>query len=315
MQILDGLPGKGTVKGPSAVTIGVFDGLHRGHMALLKRCRAEADTLGGKAIVLTFLEHPDQLLRGEAPPQLMTEADRQRGFEQAGMDIVVRLPFDEKTRSLRVEPFARDILVAGLGCESLVLGFDSAICKNREGNLEAFQALGRQLGFRALRVQPVLVDGEPVSSSKIRTALRQGDISKANKLLGRPWGFEGIAQPGKRLGRKLGFPTANVAPPPILLPPLGVYVAQVTAGGRDHPAVLNLGLRPTLQMDGDPQSKSPLCEAHLLDGPIELQGKKLRFAFLAFLREEKRFSSLEDLRQAIAEDCAKARNFFCRAQP
>ncbi len=342
MQILEGIPGRGAAKGPSAITVGVFDGLHLGHRALLQKCRAEADALGGPAIVISFLEHPDKLILGKAPPRIMTEEDQFQGFEEEGMDLVVRLPFDEETRNLRVESFAQDILTAGLGCGALVLGFDSAICKDREGTLEAFQALGGQLGFRAFQVSPVLVDGEPVSSSAIRAAIRRGDIPKANRLLGRPWGFEGVSQTGNKLGRELGFPTANVVPPPILLPPLGVYVAQVTVmpntavvpntarvsdtatqetvRGQSHPAVLNLGMRPTLSKealakDETTSKRTPLCEAHLLDGPIELEGKKLRIAFLAFLREEKRFPSLEDLRLAIDKDCAKARDFFCRAQP
>jgi riboflavin kinase/FMN adenylyltransferase len=313
MQTLEGLPSKGTSKGPSAVTVGVFDGMHLGHRALLQKCRSEADALGGKAVVITFLEHPDRLLRGEAPPKLLTEADQCRAFEKAGMDLVLRIPFDQKTRDLRVEVFTREILVQGLGCKTLVLGFDSAICKDREGTLEAFQALGKELGFQALRVPPVLIDGKPVSSSLIREALKRGDLPKVNRLLGRPWGFEGRVQTGQKLGRKLGFPTANVAPPSILLPPFGVYVAQTKVGGLEHPTVINLGTRPSISGSGS--STTPLCEAHFLDGPIELESKLLQFAFLAFLREEKRFPSLEALREAIAADCAKAQDFFCRAQP
>ncbi len=315
MQILDGFPPQGTTKGPNAVTIGVFDGLHLGHKALLQRCRDAARALGGQAIVITFMEHPDQLLRGKAPPRLMTEADQCRGFEEMGMDLVVRIPFDKKTRNMGVEEFSRNLLTEGLGCSLLVLGFDSAICKDREGTLESFQALGKELGFEALRVPPFLVKGKPASSSEIRKALRSGDIPEVNRILGRPWGFEGRVQAGQKLGRKLGFPTANVSPPPILLPPKGVYIARVTADGKEHPAILNLGMRPTLLKEDSAIENSLLCEAHLLDGPIDLEDKHLRFAFLAFLRDEKRFPCLEDLRAAIARDCEMARNFFCRAQP
>ncbi|HHI80241.1 MAG TPA: riboflavin biosynthesis protein RibF [Planctomycetes bacterium] len=311
MRVHEGIPRPGTAKGPSAVTIGVFDGLHLGHKALLETCRTEADKLGGEAVVLTFQDHPDRLLRGKAPPRLQTEEAQLEGLAEAGMDLVVRIPFDEKTRDLSAATFAEEILVQGLGCKTLVLGFDSAICKGREGTLEAFQKLGKTGGFRALRVPPVLVDGKPVSSSSIREALRAGDLDKVARLLGRPWGFQGKVEPGRKLGRELGFPTANVKPPSILLPPYGVYAALVTVEEEDHPAVVNLGIRPSVPS----QSPSPLCEAHLLDGPAALEDKVLRFAFLAFLREEKRFPTLDALRQAIAQDCARAQNFFCRAQP
>ncbi len=305
MRLLDGRPVQGAVEGPSAVTIGVFDGLHLGHRRLLERTRAAAAALGGEAIVVTFKEHPDALLRGRPPERLRSEEDRLADLAEAGADTVVRLVFDEALRAMEPAVFAREILVETLHCRRLILGFDAAICRDRTGTAAVFAALGRDLGFRVERVEPVLVDGAPVSSSRIREELRAGAVERAARLLGRPWSFAARVVRGDGRGRRLGFPTANVPLPELVLPAPGVYAVFAAWEGESAPAVCHLGPRPTFGEQGPGRA-----EVHVLEGEPDLLGRRLRIAFVRRLRGIRRFGGEEELARAIAADAAAARRFL-----
>jgi len=304
MLRLDGLPAEPI--GPCAVTIGVFDGLHLGHQSLIRRTEERAREIGGQSLVLTFRDHPDLLLRGEAPMPLRSLAQRLDGFEILGMDVAVVAEFDESLRDMSAQDFARDILVGKLGCKALILGFDSAICKDREGTVERFAELGGELGFTAERVPPQSLDGAIVSSTEIRKAIEAGDMERAHQMFGRPYALRGRVIEGKKRGRILGFPTANLVPQKLCLPPFGVYAVQVQIDGQLDaprlPGVANLGLRPTMN-----DLRTPLLEIHIFDFDGDLYGHELRCLFVSRIRPERRFASREALAHRITHDCAEAR--------
>ncbi len=313
MRVLDSIPENGGEG--SAVTVGVFDGHHLGHRKLLETTVARARERGIHSAVLTFREHPDLLLRGEAPPRLQTEEERMRGFEEAGIDLVLRLAFTPEFRDMEAPEFARRLLVGGLQCRALVLGFDSAICKGRSGTVDAFRRLGSELGFTAERADAVLVDGDPVSSSRIREALRAGAVGRAALLLGRPFTFEGIVGEGARRGRTLGFPTANLSLPDLALPKPGVYAVTAspgTGGEKEErlPGVCNLGPRPTFE-----EERGGLAEVHLLDFDGDLYGKRLRIAFHARIRGIHAFPDTEALAARIRRDLDEARRLLADGPP
>ena len=296
------MPQPGSIQAQTAVTIGVFDGLHQGHRLLLDRCRELARELGGQSLVLSFREHPDLLLRGEAPPPIQTVEHRIRGLLAHGIDHLVLVPFSPSLRDMGAEDFAADVLALRLSCKALVLGFDSAICKKREGSVERFAMLGKQHGFTAEQATALLVDGQALSSSAIRTALRAGDIEKANSMLGRSYSLRGRVITGAGRGRELGFPTANIKAPPLCLPAFGVYAAIAELDDQRYKAVLNIGVRPTFE-----HKNEPLIEVHLIDQQLELVGLELCLHFATRLRPEQKFPSSEALRRQISADVAKAR--------
>ena len=305
MRIAEGLPLPGAHDDSSVVTIGVFDGLHRGHLQLPNRVLDVARARDASPVVLTFREHPDVLLRGAAPPPLMTLDERLEGLEQLGFDAVWVLDFDEKMKSMRVETFTDDILRAGLNCEMLVLGHDSAICKNREGTAERFN----ELGIEAERIERFSLGQVPVSASTIREALAGGNIAAVNEMLGRRYSLRGEVVHGDGRGRGLGFPTANLEVPDLCLPTHGVYAVEVlVSDSRTRiKGVTNLGVRPTFG-DGGATIETHLLEDH--DGNTfqgDLYGKKLRLEFAAYLRAEMTFASADELKRQIAEDVAAAR--------
>ncbi len=306
MLRVDGIPAATTVHGPSAITVGVFDGVHRGHRALIARVLQRAREIGGVPIAITFREHPDALLRGRAPLPLQTLERRLRALAKLGIETTVVLDFTPELRDLDAAGFAERILRRGLGCERLVLGFDSAICSKREGTVERF----RELGISAERVDKVVIDGVAASSSAIRSALEIGDVAQAAAMLGRPHAICGKVVRGRRRGHELGFPTANFTPPAVCLPAPGVYAAIAEVGGRRHLCVANYGTRPTV--DAGPER---WIEAHLLDFDADLYGQRLELAFVERLRAEQRFPSLDALKTQIDHDIATARRLLPELDP
>lgn len=305
MQLLEQIPRAGSLKNPSVVTVGVFDGMHLGHRALLERLLQRARELDCDPVVFSFREHPDALLKGSAPPPLTTIDERLGILEALGCAATILAPFTEELRDSTAKDFARGVLVDALDCKSLVLGFDSAICRRREGTLERFAELGVELGFSAERVCPVEVAGVPVSSSRIREALETGELELANRFLGRPYRLAGEVIHGERRGRSLGRPTANLLPPPLCLPENGVYATSATIGGRTHPAVTNVGTRPTFQA-----GSRILIETHLLDFHGDIYGQELTLDFRHRLRDEQRFESAGDLEAQIRRDVEDARRLL-----
>ncbi|MEY2784397.1 MAG: hypothetical protein RL277_601 [Planctomycetota bacterium] len=295
---LDSLP----LPGPegSVVSVGVFDGVHLGHRAILAGNRARAHELGARSCVVTFHEHPKRLLLGRAPRTLTSLEHRLELFRREGIEQCLVLEFDEQLRSMSAGVFAERILKDRLGARAFVLGFDSKFGRNREGTPEYLQSLGYPVEV----VPQVLARGRAVSSTAIREAVELGDLAAAAAMLGRPYSLWGEVVHGDALGRELGFPTANLDPHHELLPPTGVYSAWVQLEASRQPAVVNIGYRPTVRSEQPP---APRIEAHLLDFSGDLYGRTLELEFVQRLREEQRFGSLAELRAQIGRDVAAAR--------
>ncbi len=291
-------------RGPWAVTIGNFDGVHLGHRALLERVSRKARELGTGSCVLTFEPHPREFFLGSAaPPRLSRLRDKLEAMALSGVGRVHVARFNAGLAALSPERFVREILVEGLQARWLAVGRDFRFGQGRAGDFAALQAAGREYGFEVEALADVMVDGERVSSSAVRAALAAGDFARAERLLGRRYAISGKAVHGAGLGRELGFPTANI--PLRRSPPLaGIYVVREKTHG---PAVASLGWRPTV----NPVPR-PLLEVHLLRGSPRLYGERLRVEFLAKLRDEEKFADLDQLKGAIARDVERAEEYFAR---
>ena len=287
-----------------ALTIGNFDGVHRGHRALIERVSAKARELDVAACVLTFEPHPREFFAGPAAPARLTRLrDKLELMAAAGMKQVHVARFDAAFAALPAARFVEEVLVRGLGVRWLLVGRDFRFGARRSGDYGVLQEAAARHGFALEAMADVLLDGERVSSSAVRAALQAGDFGRAERLLGRPYAVSGRVVHGARLGRDLGFPTANV--PLKRSPPLaGIYVVEVQGYGR---GVASVGRRPTVN-----PVAAPLLEVHLLDWQGELYGKRLRVRFLRKLRDEAKFDGLPALRAAIARDAEQAREYFAR---
>ncbi len=304
MQVYRGLAGLPAAR--RAITLGVFDGVHAGHRRILAALTAAARRRRlDAALALTFWPHPLALLRPErAPGLLLTLEERVAALAATGLDELLVLEFDAELAATDYADFARERLVGALGMQQLVVGYDFHLGRGRGGSAEALAALGEHLGYRVEVVTPCYSDGRIVSSSHIRADLAAGRLDAVRAALGRPFPLTGRVEAGAGRGAPLGFPTANLAPPPPekLLPPLGVYLARCRWPAQDSwlPALLNLGLAPTLRGRFVP-------ELHLLQPPGELRGLELQVEILEWLRAEERFPGLDALKAAIAADVAEAR--------
>lgn len=292
---------------PSVVTPGNYDGVHLGHQKLLETARAEAARAGGlRVVAMTFDPHPAQFMAKEGAGDLLTDPARRRELLLGrGAEEVVLKRFDAAFAALTPEEFARRVLVEEVGARAVVVGEDFRFGAGRAGDVAALQALGNQLGFRAIQVGKVESAGGPVSSSRIRRALSDGDVLSAALMLGRVHDVTRRVIRGDQRGRTIGVPTANLELAGTLLPQSGVYavVARVL-GERDAPrlaGVANLGTRPTV-------AAGRSFEVHLLDFDGDLYGRELRVGFVARLREERKFPDLGALKQQIQRDIEAARS-------
>src|SRR5688572_16170385 len=253
----------------SVVAVGVFDGVHLGHQRLLHQLLEMTSALQAMPTVVTFGNHPDQLLHGSAPPLLVSVPHRLRLLRRAGVNRLVLLQFEPRLQNMSARVFAEQVL-GKLRTRGLLLGYDSALGKDREGTPQRFRELGAELGFAVHAGEPFEVDGRPVSSTAIRAAITGGDLALAHRLLGRYPGVMGTVEHGDSRGKQLGFPTANVVPFPGALPPNGVYAVEAIVDGIVRPAVANLGVRPTFA------SRTParvVLEVHVLDFDGDLYGR------------------------------------------
>jgi riboflavin kinase/FMN adenylyltransferase len=298
-----GESGEGRLSPFPAVAVGNFDGVHRGHQALVAAAHARARATTGACVALTFDPHPAQILQPDRPlRRLMSEEQRAECLAALGVDVLAVLPFTRELAALSPEDFAEKVLAGRLGAKAVVVGEDFRFGRARAGDVAVLHDLGRRLGFEVVPVPAVLHGGLPVSSTRIREALLAGDVGAAASLLGRPYFVEGTVVRGEGRGRTLGIPTANLAVLNEILPKGGVYAARVGPPGQAlRPAVVNLGRRPTFG-GGD-----PTVEAHLLDFEADLYGQRLRVAFERRLRDERAFPGKEALVAQIHEDLAAAR--------
>ena len=292
--------------GGSAVTIGAFDGVHRGHQEVLSHLKREAEARGLSTTVITFEPLPGEFLFPEkAPPRLMTFREKFRALEGLGIDHLLCLRFNNKLRTMSPRAFVERIFVGGLNARYIAFGDDFRFGKERAGDLTFTESLAGEFGYEVVPTSTYDVAGERVSSTRIRSVLLGGDFDAVTDLLGRPFKLSGKVLKGKQLGRQIGSPTANIALKRVKSPLQGVYAVRVKgAGMMDAPGVANVGVRPTVN-DGTLAN----LEVHLFDFTRDIYGERLEVEFMTKLRDEKKFDSLDSLKAAIARDQASAREW------
>lgn len=280
--------------------LGFFDGVHLGHQALLKTCRRLAAEANARSAAVTFSLPPAALLGKNTPGTLNTACDRVSLLKEFGMDDVTVLPTDCQTLSMSYQDFLESLI--SRGAVGFVCGNDFRFGKNGAGNADILESYCRERGLLCAVVPEQTMDGARISSTRIRALLEEGDVTQANKLLGHPHIFTGTVVFGQQLGRTIGIPTANLLlPEGLLTPKVGVYACKAMVDGIEYLAVTNVGSRPTVG------GENVTVETHLLDFNGDLYGKALRLTFHKFLRQEKKFDSLEALKEQINEDIANCR--------
>ncbi len=290
---------------PSVITLGTFDGLHVGHRAVLEELVAETRRRAYQSVLITFHPHPQLVLHPDRIPELRiltTTDEKLEVISNCGIDVCYVLPFTKEVADQTGEQFVRDLLITRFHMRCCILGYDHAFGKDRSAHLETLEVLGSELGFDVKQVARVSPDPGKVSSSVIRRALDAGDIRLANRYLGRRYSLTGTVVAGEMRGRQLGFPTANirVSDSLKLIPRDGVYAGCIHVGDSVHDAVINIGHRPTFGTNGRS------VEAHVLQWSGDLYGLEVKLTFLERLRDERKFGSPEDLRQAIQKDIQTA---------
>jgi riboflavin kinase/FMN adenylyltransferase len=294
-----------------ALTIGNFDGVHLGHQALFRKVVELASERGAHSVALTFDPHPLQVLRPDNPPKLISTFEQKiEQIEHAGIDVLICLPFTMELASTTATDFVEKILVETLGIKDLVVGYDYALGKGREGNIDFLRKKGQELGFKTHVVPAVVVDGMVVSSTNVRKLVAEGEMRKVAKLLGRYYQIRGIVQRGmQRGGPVVGFPTANLKiNSEDLCPKPGVYVVQAIYDTHCYGGVVNIGVNPTF---GDQELRA---EVHIFDFSKDIYGHPLKVNLIQRIRDEKRFSGPDELREQISRDVEQAKVILAREE-
>jgi riboflavin kinase/FMN adenylyltransferase len=282
------------------LAIGFFDGVHLGHQQILRQTIADARQHDGVALVLTFDQHPATIVAPDkVPPLIYSLPQKLRAIGSLGVENILLIRFDKKFSEQSGEQFIRG-QAQGLGkIRSICVGANFVFGHKRSGNVALLKKLGAELDFSVHGLSALSLDGQRVSSTRVREAIRKGDFDDASQMLGRPYAISGVVVVGDRIGRKLGFPTANLEASGLALPPNGVYAGLTKVDGNFHRVALNIGIRPTVAA-----GRQLRVEAHLLDFHGELYGKELEIEMGEKLRDEKKFGSPEELREQIARDVA-----------
>ena len=306
MELIRGLHNLAPRHRGCVATIGNFDGVHLGHQAVIGQLAEKAQALGLPTLVMLFEPQPEEFFRpGKAPPRLTRFREKWLALRRYSLDRVLCVRFNAPFANMEPETFVRRVLVQGLDVRYLVVGDDFRFGKNRRGDFAFLQKAGEQQGFHVVNMHTVTIDGHRVSSTRIRRALASGDLTTAEKLLGRPYRMSGRVAHGNKLGQRLGMPTANIHLHRKLTPISGVYVVEVF-GLEEEPlaGVANVGTRPTVN------ETRTLLEIHLFDFNERIYGRYLNVNFLHKLRDEEKFDSLEALKQQMHLDAKNARAFF-----
>ncbi|MBA2435383.1 MAG: bifunctional riboflavin kinase/FAD synthetase [Chthoniobacterales bacterium] len=304
MRILRSIPDLAQVPGPVFLAIGVFDGVHRGHQAVISTAARHAQAAGGTAVVVTFDPHPAKILRPQESPRLLTATQHKIELIRAlGVSHLLVLRFDRELASTAPADFVMQLVAAAKPLREICVGQEWSFGKNRAGNLALLKELGAQLDFNVVGVEPVTAEGTMVSSTAVRRAVETGDFETAARMLGRDYSILGTVEEGKHLGRSLGFPTANLSAHSEQFPPNGVYAAEGLIEGKTMRGVVNLGVRPTIES----QKPQRVLEFHVFDLDENLYGKEIELHFRQCLRPEQKFENLTALREQIARDVAEAR--------
>jgi len=305
MEIFHGIEQAG-IRRPTVLTLGVFDGLHLGHQAIVRTVVERALLTGAIPTLITFDPHPRQVLKPEtAPPLLQTYHQKAEGLRLLGIQQIIVLEFNKQLAALSAEEFIEHFVVNGLNAGEVYLGKGFAFGNQRRGNIELLQKLSRELGFIADEVPEVQLRGRRISSTMVRMLLKSGRVNLARRMLGRPYGIEGTVIRGHGIGRQLLYPTANLEIQNRVLPADGVYVTLALVDGVWRRSVTNIGKRPTF--GGEQESK---VETHLIDFDQDLYEQTIRVRVLHRLRGEKKFSGVDELRAQITRDRDRAIRYF-----
>jgi riboflavin kinase / FMN adenylyltransferase len=304
MEILRSIPELERLRGPVFLAIGVFDGVHRGHQAVISTSADHARGTSGTPVVVTFDPHPEKVLRPEAAPHLLTATEHKIALIRAlGVEHLLIISFDKQFSATEPEAFVQKLVAHSKPLREICVGHEWSFGKNRRGNLDLLKRLGANFNFDVVGIPPVKINGAVVSSTAIRRAIETGDLTKAAAMLGREYTILGTVTRGDNLGKKIGFPTANLSAHSEQFPPNGVYAAQARIDGELHRGVINLGIRPTVSSG----KSERVLEIHLFDFNRDIYGHDVEVRFLKFLRPEKKFENLDALVQQIRHDVEQAR--------
>lgn len=295
------------IEEPTAVTIGKFDGRHKGHQKLLREMLCLKESRGLKSAVFTFDMAPAGVMAGRVQTVITTNQERRNKMAKMGIDYLVEYPFDQETAHMKPEKFVSEVLVRQMHAKAVVVGTDCSFGYKGKGNAELLKELSGVFGFDAVIIEKAQDDHRDISSTYVREELDLGNIEKANELLGEPYAIHGVVVHGNHIGGTiLGFPTANILPPPEKhLPPFGVYVSQVLVDGSLYRGVTNIGKKPTVA------GESPVgVETFIMGLEENLYGKEIEVQLLNFERPEQKFASLEELREQIEKDKKYAQAYF-----
>jgi riboflavin kinase / FMN adenylyltransferase len=293
---------------PTVLTLGVFDGLHLGHQQIMQTVVERAKAVDAVATAITFDPHPRAVLHPEtAPPLLQTLDQRLAAFEVLGIEQAIVIRFNKDFAAQEAEDFLRNVIYERLQAKEVYLGKGFEFGKNRKGNIELLRKISAELGFFADEVPEVRLRGRRISSSRIRELLREGKVNLARRMLGRPYGIEGQIVRGVQRGRTIGFPTANLRPVNRVVPKFGVYATATLINGEWRRSITNVGVRPTFENEAEPS-----IESYIFDFDGDLYGDVLRVRFLHRIRDERKFSGIDELKSQIQKDTRRALLYFKR---
>ncbi|MGL5437735.1 MAG: bifunctional riboflavin kinase/FAD synthetase [Lachnospiraceae bacterium] len=291
---------------PTIVTIGKFDGRHKGHQKLLREMMRLKQEYGFKTSVFTFDMSPAGVVTGQEQTVITTNMERRSRMESIGIDYLVEYPFDDQAAHMTPETFVREVLTGAMNAKAIVAGTDCRFGYRRAGDAALLGALSDRYGYQAVIIEKEQDDHRDISSTYIREELDKGNIEKANKLLGEPYSIHGTVIHGNHIGSSLGFPTANIIPPSDKhLPPFGVYVSTVRLNGQSYGGVSNIGRKPTIHGD------NPIgIETYIMDMEADLYGKEITIQLLHFCRPEQKFESLDALKLQVEKDKRAAADYI-----
>ena len=304
MEILRSIPELERLRGSLFLAIGVFDGVHRGHQAVISTSADHAATSNGTPLVVTFDPHPEKVLRPQAAPHLLSATQHKIALIRAlGVEHLLIITFNKQFAATEPEDFVQKLVIHSEPLREICDGHEWSFGKNRRGNLDLLKKLGAKFNFDVVGIPPVKINGAVVSSTAIRQAIEKGDLAKAAEMLGREYTILGTVTRGDNLGKKIGFPTANLSAHSEQFPPNGVYVAEARIDGELYRGVINLGIRPTVSSG----KSERVLEIHLFDFSRDIYGHDVEVRFLKFLRPEKKLANLDALVQQIRQDVERAR--------
>lgn len=310
MNVLRSIADLASVPGPLYLAIGVFDGVHVGHRAVIERACNDALQGGGRAVVVTFDPHPVRVLRPEQAPRLITSTQHKaRLLRSLGVEHLLLIQFDERFAATPPEHFIRELAAAASPLREICVGHQWSFGKGRAGNLDLLKTLGDELGFDEVGVAAVKIDGHIVSSTLIRGLVQSGDLATAARYLGRPYSVLGTVVKGDQIGRRIGFPTANLSAHNEQFPPNGVYAVEAYRGDAQLLGVVNIGVRPTIAH----ATGERLLEMHIFDFDEDIYGEEIEVVFRGFIRPEEKFADLGALKTQLQQDVLSARRLLSGA--